>query len=311
VGRKRQEPRSFADVAKHLQSIPQTYPQLQVETIGTSCLGKSICCWSLSPQPQRTPFQKLLNARNHAHSSQADAGVFLRVNIQASMHANEWITSYALIQWLEQVIQQLNWPVQVDLIPLVNPDGVEKVFHEGRKDWKANARGVDLNDQFPAGWEVESNRRNVSQPGPRDFPGYAPLSEPEAQAVAHFLQRTQPHAVVCLHTQGQEIYYNYRGLEPDTARNWAEQMARAANHALGRGTKGKTSAETGYRAVALADSDAGCKDWFIQETGRPAFTLELGRGVNPLPWSSLNEISTALGAMLDQLFRMLDASRCD
>ena len=37
-------------------------------------------------------------------------------------------------------------------------------------------------------------------------------------------------------------------------------------------------------------SHGGLKDWFIQETGRPGFTLEVGRGQNPLPIEQLPEI---------------------
>ena len=34
----------------------------------------------------------------------------------------------------------------------------------------------------------------------------------------------------------------------------------------------------------------GLKDWFIQETGQPGFTFEIGRGKNPLPLSDLMPI---------------------
>ena len=38
-----------------------------------------------------------------------------------------------------------------------------------------------------------------------------------------------------------------------------------------------------YVAVKLTGSDAGYKDWFIQQFRRPGFTVEVGFGVNPLP----------------------------
>ena len=64
------------------------------------------------------------------------------------------------------------------VVPMVNPDGVELVLsgvaeeHPYReasiglewrildfRNWKANIRGVDLNDQFPAHWEEENAKR--------------------------------------------------------------------------------------------------------------------------------------------------------
>lgn len=41
--------------------------------------------------------------------------------------------------------------------------------------WKANIRGVDLNLQFPAGWEQARKikfSQGFTRPAPRDFVGY-------------------------------------------------------------------------------------------------------------------------------------------
>ena len=75
------------------------------------------------------------------------------------------------------------------MVPMVNPDGVELVLKgeeaaEGKVDvlkinngnpafyaWKANIRGVDLNNQYPANWEIEKQRKIPKAPAPRDFPG--------------------------------------------------------------------------------------------------------------------------------------------
>ena len=54
-------------------------------------------------------------------------------------------------------------------------------------------------------------------------------------------------------------------------------------------------------AAASADrpaSHGGLKDWFIEETGRPGFTIELGRGVNPLPVESFEAVYEKAQEML-------------
>ena len=49
---------------------------------------------------------------------------------------------------------------------------------------------------------------------------------------------------------------------------------------------------SGYAAeeTPYASGFAGYKDWFIQDYERPGFTIEVGRGVNPLPLSDFDGI---------------------
>ena len=48
---------------------------------------------------------------------------------------------------------------------------------------------------------------------------------------------------------------------------------------------GYAAADTPYSA-----SFAGYKDWFIQSFRRPGFTVEAGRGANPLPLADFDGI---------------------
>ena len=45
-------------------------------------------------------------------------------------------------------------------------------------------------------------------------------------------------------------------------------------------------------------SHGGLKDWFIEEFHRPGFTIEIGRGKNPLPITELEPIYAHLIEML-------------
>ena len=238
------------------------------------------------------------------------------VHYNASIHANEWITAVLMIKFIMDCVGILEaesgfykgydlhgllQETTVWFVPLLNPDGVELVL-DGLKqghsiesqlfewnhrstdfsEWKANIRGVDLNDQFPAFWEDERNRREVSKPGPRNYSGPEPLSEPEAKAIAAFTLKHDFALVISLHTQGEEIYWNYRGYEPLNAAEIAERFA----------------AESGYQAVYITDSDAGYKDWFIQQFRRPGFTVEAGYGKNPLPIEQLENIYEKVSKIL-------------
>jgi len=288
-----------AELERDLAALLQRYPSvLAAGRIGESVLGRSI------------PWIRFGRGRK-------------RVHMNAACHGNEWITSLALMTLVEDLAcaraaglplrgvdpLELEREVSLWLVPMVNPDGVrlaqegawsggplapELVRWNGGSDrffrWKANARGVDLNDQFPAHWEEERRRRCRDGPGPRDYTGTAPLSEPESRALASFTDALRFDMVVALHTQGQEIYWNYRDLEPPEAEAMAERMARAAG--------------AGYRAVKLGGSDAGFKDWFIQAYRKPGFTVEAGLGVNPLPLDDFPQVYDELAPLLLTAMRL-------
>lgn len=183
---------------------------------------------------------------------------------------------------------------------MVNPDGVDLVNdylksginYENAKNisnnypeipfpsgWKANIRGVDLNLQFPAGWE---NAREIKysqgyiSPAPRDFVGYGPLTEPEALALYNFTLSNNFKLVLTYHTQGKEIYWQFQNYTPQNSLAIGTAFANSSGYVL---------ADTPYNS-----SFAGYKDWFIQQYRRPGFTIEAGLGENPLPISQFNEI---------------------
>ncbi|MDQ3629254.1 MAG: hypothetical protein M3419_10675 [Actinomycetota bacterium] len=66
------------------------------------------------------------------------------------------------------------------VIPTMNPDGYAA-------DNRNNARGVDLNRNWPTNWEQTSTS------------GSAPASEPETRAMRAFLKRVQPTFITSLH----------------------------------------------------------------------------------------------------------------
>jgi g-D-glutamyl-meso-diaminopimelate peptidase len=61
------------------------------------------------------------------------------------------------------------------------------------------------------------------------------------------------------------------------------------------------SKATGYK-LEYPDEDiasyGGCKDWFISQFNRPGFTIECGKGVNPLPLSDFVKIYSYIAEAL-------------
>jgi g-D-glutamyl-meso-diaminopimelate peptidase len=277
-----------------VQKLKKIYPFIKLRSVGESVLGKD-----------------LLEIRIGTGRK--------KVHIDASFHANEWITTSILMTFLNDYLLSLTnsqpirgiqtlplyGEVTVSFVPMVNPDGVDLVLNgppsDKRKEliainrgstdftgWKANIRGVDLNNQFPAKWELEKERKEEKEPAPRDFPGYKPLSEPESIAMAKLARQENFDRLLALHTQGKEFYWGYEGLEPPEAAKLAADFNRVS----------------GYESVRYIDSYAGYKDWFIKEFKKPGFTIELGKGINPLPLSQFNEIyQDVIGILLVSIYR--------
>ncbi len=173
------------------------------------------------------------------------------------------------------------------LLPVVNPDGEEIALfgaksgtpmgdklialNGGSRDfthWQANARGVDINHNYDykfAAYKLLEKENNITA-GPTRFAGEFPESEPETLAVCRLVSEIAEDLSVLLtfHTQGEVIYYHNR---PRT-----------------RGGAYFLSRVTGYRlaeAEGLA-SYGGLTDW-ANSLSIPAYTIEIGRGENPLP----------------------------
>ena len=73
--------------------------------------------------------------------------------------------------------------------------------------------GIDLNLQFPAGWEQAREikfAQGFNKPAPRDFVGYGPLTAPEAVALYTFTLRHNFSIMLTYHTQGRVIFYQYQ-----------------------------------------------------------------------------------------------------
>ncbi len=240
------------------------------------------------------------------------------VLIAAAFHAQEWMTAFVCLRLCESLCEAiahrrplLGWNVRralcdrrVLFVPLVNPDGVEIALHGcdsagvfGKtvddlggnipRRWQANARGVDLNHNFNAGFEklqAEERKKGIRGPSPRQWGGPFPESEPETQVLTSLCRRTPFRHVVALHSQGEEIYWQYGDKTPPASLLMAQVMASVSGYCAAHPT-------------GLA-SHGGFKDWFIDTFSRPGFTIELGRGENPLPLSEFENIYRKAEEML-------------
>ncbi len=234
-------------------------------------------------------------------------------------HAQEWITVLLLTLFLEELAQAVETrgtlcgirPHQLlrglggaIILPCANPDGLELVAN-GIKSaglyqstvrsisggdltgWNANVRGVDINHNFDAGFAAckRMERENgITAPAKRQYGGPHPESEPETRALCNLCRMYRPTRLVAFHSQGEEIYYDYGKNTPPESHAVAQNWAQLCGYTV--------CAPTGMA------SHGGYKDWFIQEFYAQGFTLEVGKGVNPLPAGDLPAIYEKLKTML-------------
>ncbi|MBQ7133190.1 MAG: M14 family metallocarboxypeptidase [Ruminococcus sp.] len=217
-----------------------------------------------------------------------------------AFHGMERITAHMLYVFLGEVCSRFvsdsvfaeKLSVKgLTVVPMVNPDGVEisvngihtagknaefvsecliksRVSH---KKWQANGRGIDINHNFNAGFSaVKENERSlgITAPAPTRYGGEYPESERESKALCELCRQENFQMAVALHTQGREIYYDFGGNTPRKSVQLAENMAKLSGYVVSHPS-----------GIAVG---GGFKDWFIEEFHRPAFTLEIGEGENPL-----------------------------
>ncbi len=218
-----------------------------------------------------------------------------RVLFHGAHHGMEWLTARLLMELAFDLSDGLNHAEYLlkkntlYLVPMVNPDGVE-IAATGKK-WQANARGVDLNHNYDALWqkskESEKNQ-GISGPGPTRFSGPFPESEPESHALANFTRQNVFDLTLSFHSQGEVIYWDFNGYAPTESLAFLDRFETVSPY--------RRDIPDG------AASHGGYKDWFLKTFKKPGFTIEIGKGENPLPMKDFEEIyQRTLPLMLEAL----------
>ncbi|MBI4503221.1 MAG: murein tripeptide amidase MpaA [Gemmatimonadetes bacterium] len=116
-----------------------------------------------------------------------------RLLLFAGLHGEEPETTYALSRALRQLVAP---SPHCAVVLAANPDGLIR-------GTRANARGVDLNRNFPArNWQADPVTHRSTNEDPSDIllsPGGEPGSEPETRALMALIEELQPEQVIALH----------------------------------------------------------------------------------------------------------------
>lgn len=263
---------TYEQMTADMAALQAAYPNLvQINSIGSSEQGRDI------------PVMLVGNSQAPNH-----------VLMQGAMHAREHFTAWLLMAIMDHSLSAklLSENVCYHVIPMSNPDGVTlsqtQTLNENQaqiylqdlacgyvnlgqtdyaRQWKANALGVDLNRNFPSGWE---NSLEQPQPSTSRYRGESPLCAAESKALADYTQSRRFDATFSFHSHGSVLYYAYGSRQPVNDLSYSLALA--------------VQEPTGYRPIGGYDgtSGAGYKDWAIDALGIPSLTVEIGSTRTPL-----------------------------
>ena len=288
---------SYEQLLADLKEFEERWPgDVTVDSIGLTELGQKIPILRIGEQ----------DAKYH---------VLLQGAIHGREHATAWLLMALADYWLDHGI--LNYgDICFHIIPMTNPDGVaisqtgeltesqQEIYQSDRQHysassdqaeytarWKANGEGVDLNRNFPAGWEEIDGR---SRPSSHLYEGDAPFSAAETAALRDYTLRYDFDVTVSYHATGSLLYAEYGG----------RQDVNALSRSLGEAV----SEVTGYPLTGNGESCAGYKDWAIDALGIPSLTIEVGCHSAPLAEEELASVFFRNLRVLPAIARWLQRS---
>ena len=230
-------------------------------------------------------------------------------------HGSEWLTTLALLRFANSLAENEALYDQLEncgvmIIPCLNPDGCEiatmglegahpkenfikRISKGDYAHYNANLNGVDINHNFNAGFEKLKElerQKGITAPAPKQYGGEYPESEPETHALCTLCNLFEPEMAFSLHSQGEEIFYTYENYTPNESEKMAKKLAKVSGYAIN---------EQSHLA-----SHGGFKDWFLKEKHRPAFTIEMGKGQNPLDINDFEKFYEKLKPLLDETLNL-------
>lgn len=281
---------TYDQMSQDIQKLSARYgSHMKVNVIGTSLDGRNL--YEIVVGNQNAPKHILIHAGIHAREYMTPLLVMKQLEYGLAFYDSGSYNGTPLSQLFNQVA--------IHYVPMVNPDGISisqfgesgirsetlrqqiRQCYENDKElgrtsstyeryllyWKADARGTDLNQNFPADWDQVSSS---PKPSYGTYKGTSSLSEPESQALANLALSRNWALTISYHSMGNLIYWDYAGNKvKETSKALADLMA----------------SKTGYR-LGGSSGHGGFKDWVqIKDSPIPSVTIEVGSVTCPMPVS--------------------------
>ena len=149
------------------------------------------------------------------HYGSGDKEVLFVGGIHGGYEWNTVLLAYELMDFLEKNPTEIAEGVKVSVIPVLNPDGLNKVVGTTGRFTKEdvpsatsatvpgrfNANNVDINRNFDCDWQAEGKWQDTTVSG-----GTAAFSESESIAIRDYVNATNPDAVVVFYSSAGGVF---------------------------------------------------------------------------------------------------------
>ena len=230
------------------------------------------------------------------------------VLIVAAHHAREIGTPLVALTALDHLVNgygnDANVTAAIDgnqiwIVPVWNPDGYDYVFTTDNlwrknRDVRDDGIGVDLNRNYPFGWDGTCS--GSARPDDETYKGPAVASEAETQTMLRFAARERFAKVLDFHSAGQQVLYSFVCHPDPLAEFRAGEAVTLANLAGYAGAVHLPSAEGEHPQFETAASGAHAFLIEIETQFQPELAVSLGEAEQVWPaisWMLLRPISVA------------------
>jgi len=209
---------TYGMIMSDLDSLHKIFPErTHLFSIGNSEFGLPIQVMRIGNlQPKKRALLFVGNV--HAREDYSSKFVMKFLNLFLLSFTKDSVIYKDVAKYLDEV--------DLYFMPVANPDGL-KIAHEdwqnieGRlkeisqikrmetyAEWKANGKGIDLNDSFDDGTHALNQSYNYSPvPCSEGYKGEFPAQPIETQHIQKFIKETMPLMTLSFHTKGDLIYW--------------------------------------------------------------------------------------------------------
>jgi murein tripeptide amidase MpaA len=243
------------EIERRLDSIARRFPgQVEIRAVGATVKGRPL---------------RALFAGNPVR----------RIVLVGAVHVSESGPELMLpaVESLLAEKPKLLEAVGLAVLPCVTLDERERLLSTGYPLYlRKNANGIDLNRNFDAWWSPA-----VTDPAAETYPGKAPASEPETQALMKLVRQSNPAAVFSFHSVASlsNACFLYTGISEREGDAAYGELCRKVSRCYAEGMYGDEAEK--YYSVLGFGSPGTLGSWVYKEFRVPSFDLELDK--NELP----------------------------
>lgn len=271
--------KDYEAVLQILNYLKSKYPDyIKIQELGKSYKNKSIFLIHLTNHKNSHPYKIPIyfNAAHHGNEILTIEYILDMIFLllgENYIDLPESLKNFQgnlLIQIPEEIRNQILNSLDIFIIPIVNPDGLENFWYKSIIEGRKNARKVDLNRNYPFNWKSSSFNASSSEIESYNYRGIYGSSEKEIQYIINFLKQNPCSFGISYHTYAKKVLVPYTidfvwNPIPDRAYYFAKKLLNDS-YSFRR--------EPYLLTRKLYSVDGTDQDWIYNEIGCIAYIVE-------------------------------------